>query len=253
MPSVKVNEQSIYYAARGDRGAPLVFVHGAGGSHLIWNGQLAALADLARAYALDLPGHGRSTGAGRQSIRDYAIVVRDVLAALGLERAVIAGHSMGGAIAQTLALEFPDRVLGLALVGTGARLRVAPAFLEGLREDFAATAHQIVEYSFAPGAAEDLKRQSKEQLLACNPQVVYGDFAACNAFDALARLGEIHAPTLVLCGAEDKMTPLKYSEYLVAHIANACLETVPEAGHYVMLEQPAQVKRALLTFMRGFE
>jgi pimeloyl-ACP methyl ester carboxylesterase len=245
MPTIPISNQEIYYAARGSHGAPLVFLHGAGDSHLVWNGQLAALGEIARAFALDLPGHGRSRGAGRTTILDYAMVVREFLDALQIERAIIVGVSMGGAIAQMMALEFPARVLGLGLIGTGAKLRVAPAFLQGMQNDFENTARVLAENFFASAAPAEWIVQSAAQLRATGARVTYDDFAACDAFDVRARLGEIRAPTLIVCGAEDKMTPLKYSEYLAQNIAGAELRIIENAGHMVMLEQGAELNRIL--------
>ncbi len=251
MPWFEFQGQSVFYAARGESGPPVVFVHGSGGSHLAWNGQLAALADTARAAALDLPGHGRSRPPGRASVRAYADVVCGFLDALAVERAIIVGHSLGGAIAQTLALENPDRILGLGLVGTGARLRVLPAFLEGLLADLAATVHTVTEAEFASEADPRLKQLSEQQMLACPPQVVHDDFAACDVFDVMPRLDSIRVPTLVLCGSEDRMTPVKYSQYLAAHIPRARLVVVQGAGHMVMVEKPDEVNRALSEWIAG--
>lgn len=262
MPKVNILDQEIYYAARGENGAPLVFVHGAGDSHLVWNGQLAAFAPVARALALDLPGHGRSTGRGRASIFEYATVVRGFLEALGVERAVIVGISMGGAIAQTLALKFPERVAGLGLVGTGAKLRVAPQFLEGMQTDFENTARVMAGYFYAAhpssptllpheaeGRTELLLEKSEQQLLATGRDVTYHDFAACDAFDARGRIPSIAAPTLVVCGREDRMTPLKYSEFLAQQIPHARLEVIENAGHLVMVEQVQEFNRALTEWL----
>lgn len=252
MPFAPITNQSIFYAARGFSGAPLVFIHGAGDSHLLWNGQLAAFADTARVFALDLPGHGRSSGAGRTTVHDYAVVVREFLDALNLERAVIAGVSMGGAIAQTVAVEFPARVMGLGLIGTGAKLRVAPSFLQGIRNDFENTARVLVENYYAPDAALELKEKSLAQLLTTSADVTYGDYAACDAFDLRARLGEIRAPTLIVCGRDDKMTPPKYSEYLAQNIAGAEYHCIENAGHMAMLEQPAAFNAILGAWLGRF-
>jgi pimeloyl-ACP methyl ester carboxylesterase len=246
MPTSPLDGEFLYYAARGERGAPVVFLHGAGSNHLIWNAQMAALAGSARAYALDLPGHGRSSKAGRGTVRGYADAVCSFLDTLSIERAVIAGHSMGGAVAQTLGLENPDRVLALVLVGTGARLRVLPAFLEGALNDFANTAHQFNEAEFAPAADSRLRALSEQQLLICDPQVFHGDLVACHAFDNLFRVQEIRAPALVICGTEDRMTPVKYSQYLAAKIPDAQLRLVEGAGHLSMVEKPDEVNHALL-------
>lgn len=248
MARVKISDQEIYYAVRWNThhsGAPLIFLHGAGADHLIWNGQLAAIADVARTLALDLPGHGRSIGAARTTILEYALVVREFLDALAIERAIFAGSSMGGAIAITLALEVPERVAGLILAGTGAKLRVAPEFLNGIKTDFENTARLLGENYYALDAPHVLKEKSFEQLRKTGSVVTYNDFAACDAFDLRARVHEISAPTLVLCGRADRMTPLKHSEFLAQNIPHARLVVIEHAGHMVMLEQPGALNFAL--------
>jgi len=246
MPVAQVAGQNIYYSARGARGVPVVFVHGAAGSHLHWGLQVHALYEHARAVALDLPGHGRSDPPGRNSVEAYRDVVLGLLDALGFDRAVIVGHSMGGAIAQTLALSHPDRVAGLGLVGTGARLRVLPAILDGVLSEHAAIAQLVVENSYASGLDPEFQQRAEAEFCACPPHVTHGDFSACNQFDVMARLAEIRAPTLVLCGREDRMTPVKYSVYLATHIPNAHLVIVDHAGHSVMIEQPDETNAALI-------
>jgi 3-oxoadipate enol-lactonase len=258
MPTCSLNGALLYYAARGEGGAPVLFLHGAGSNHLAWNAQMAALAGTLRAYALDLPGHGRSGKPGRSTVRGYADAVCSFLDALSLGRAIIAGHSMGGAVAQLLALENPERVLGLILVGTGARLRVLPQFLNGAVSDFANIARQFNEGEFAPAADARLKAQSEQQLLMCKPEVFGGDLLACNAFDVLPRVEEIRAPTLIICGTEDRMTPTKYSHYLASKIPRSDLRLIEGAGHLVMVERPQEVNRALLEwtsplFVKSYE
>lgn len=253
MPYARVGDDKIYYAERGTRGTPIVFIHGSGASHLIWGEQVRALGEITRAVALDLPGHGRSDPPGRDSMDAYRDVILGLLDALGIERAVVAGHSLGGGITQTLALSHPDRVAGLGLIGTGARLRVLTQILDGIvsPRDFDQTTEFIVDNSYAPGLDTAMRARAIADLRACPPQVTHGDFSACNEFDMMARVSEIRAPTIVICGQQDKMTPVKYSEYLVSKIPNARLVVVAGAGHSVMLEQAESVNRALLEFMRN--
>lgn len=249
MPQIKITNGEIFYAARRNElirsNAPLVFIHGAGANHLIWNGQLAAFAKIANTFALDLPGHGRSYGAGRKSILEYALAVHEFLDALKLERARLVGHSMGGAIAQTFALEFPERAAGLVLVGTGAKLRVAPQLLDGIKSDLKTTARVLVDHYFAENASAHLKEKSFAQLLKTGSDITYNDFAACDAFDVRERVKQITCPTLLLCGRFDKMTPPHYSEYLAQQIPHARLAIIENAGHMVMLEQPTAFNTAL--------
>ena len=97
-------------------------IHGAGGTHLDWPAEIRRMPEL-NTIIVDLPGHGKSSRRGtQQHVGAYASDMLALLDALKLQQVIVAGHSMGGAIAQTLALQHPDRVLGLILICTGAKL-----------------------------------------------------------------------------------------------------------------------------------
>ena len=243
-------ERTFYALYQGDVASKrnLVLVHGAGGSHLDWPAPLCRLKG-ANVYALDLPGHGRSEGLGRSSITAYRDFLLAFLDALGLERATLVGHSMGGGIALAFALHDPDRLDGLILVGSGARLRVLPAILTGMLSDFETTVDLVCDYAFGPSASEQLKRLGRQRLLKTPPEVLHGDYAACDAFDVMEHLGEVRCPTLVICGTADRLTPPKYAVYLRDHIPGAELVLVDAAGHMVMLEKPQVVSRAISKFI----
>lgn len=249
MPTIAVDGTSIHYETAGTGGVTLVLVHGSGGSTAVWRPQLDGLADVARVVAVDLPGHGRSTGHGIGSIDEAATVVRRLVDALGRAPVVIGGHSMGGAVAQHFALSSPDRTAGVVLVGTGARLRVMPKIFELIDADYPAAVRFVADVAVAPNAADAVRTAVHDQTLRTPARVLAGDFAACNVFDVMERLADIHAPTLVVCGAEDQLTPPKYAEFLRAHIAGAELAVIPGAGHYVQLERPAEVTRAIAGFL----
>ena len=252
MSYVTVDNEPLYYRLSANdlagRKPPLVLIHGAGGTHMHWPAALRRLADRT-VYAIDLPGHGKSKGSGRDSIDAYREVVYAFCQALNLDRIVLAGHSMGSAITLDFALHYPQRLAGIILVGSGARLRVAPAILDGIRSDFPATAKLIAEWTHDPHAAEQLKRMYVQRLLENDPNVLYGDFFACDHFDLRADLPRIQTPVLVLCGTTDQMTPVKYSEFLVQNLPNARLALLPGAGHMVMLEAPEDTAAAAEEFL----
>lgn len=248
-----VNGEDVFAVQRGPgipQGPAVIFSHGAGGTHRHWLPEVVGAGTMVQAYALDLPGHGRSGGSGRDTVAGYAEVIHGLVEALGLDRVVVGGHSMGGAIAQTFALTYPDRCAGLILTGTGARLRVLPAILEGVLTDLETTVDLVREYAYGPAASADLLRLGREEMLRNDPQVFHDDFLACDRFDVMDRLGEIQVPTLVLCGTADKLTPPKYSRYLHEHISNSTLTLIEGAGHMVMLEKPGEMNEAIARFLQ---
>ncbi len=227
---------------------PLLLIHGAGGSRLSWPAELRRLAGHP-VLAVDLPGHGRSEAPACESIGAYAAAVVSLIDALALKQVVVGGHSMGGAIAQTIALGHPDRVAGLVLMGTGPLLRVSPTLLGGILQDFERTVALIGKWSFSPDASPDLQRLAIGVMGEAGPDVLHADFLACDRFDVSDRLAEIHAPTLVIGGTADKMTPLKLSQALVQGIAGAELQVIQGGGHMFVLEQPGPVATAIMRFL----
>jgi pimeloyl-ACP methyl ester carboxylesterase len=227
---------------------PLILIHGAGGDHLHWPPELRRISGRS-VLALDLPGHGRSDGPGRGRIEDYAADVAGFLEALGVTRAVLGGHSMGGAIAQMIALDHPERVAGLVLIGTGAKLRVAPALLDVILTDSEAVLTLMADWAFGPAAPAELKELGTKAMGETEPAVLHGDFTACDLFDIRDRLAEIRVPTLVIGGTADKMMPLRFSRYLADQISGAQLEILEGAGHMMALEQPAGVVAAVTEFL----
>ncbi|NMC12956.1 MAG: alpha/beta fold hydrolase [Chloroflexi bacterium] len=243
-----------FYSSQERTGLPLIFVHGAGGIHLYWPIELRRLGNH-RVYALDLPGHGRSGGRGKQSISAYAEDVLRWMAAIGIPRGVFIGHSMGAAIAMTIALENPGSMLGLGLIGAAARLRVSPELMQYANS--ATTYHRAIEllvrWSFSPSSSEKLMVLAAKRLSETRQSVLFGDLLACNDFDITSRVSSIHTPTIVICGAEDKMTPIRHSNFLHTQIKGSKLCIIEEASHMVMLEKPIEVAKNLSSFLASLE
>jgi pimeloyl-ACP methyl ester carboxylesterase len=250
MPLIHVHDEELFYAEARSPNSQLtmVLVHGAGENHLVWPAQLRRVEGVT-VHALDLPGHGKSGGRGRASVADYVEVVHGSLDALGVERAVISGHSMGGAITQLFALTYPARTAGLILVATGAKLRVLPEILTGIVTDTEVTLDLVTRFAWGPNAPEQMVQLGRAQLADTSPQVMADDYAACDVFDVRERLGQITAPTLVIGGTADQLTPPKYATFLTEKIPGARLAMIEGAGHMVMLEQPDQVARHMEQFL----
>jgi len=104
--------------------------------------------------------------------------------------------------------------------------------------------------AFSPAVEPRLKQLAMQRMAATRSTVFNGDFIACNQFDVMDRLEKIRVPTLVVCGADDRMTPPRYSEHLASSIKRAELVIVPDAGHMVMLERPKVVASVLASFIK---
>lgn len=254
MPSLGVEGRSLFFigGVSGPPDAlPLVCLHGAGGSAAMWPQVHAAFRDERSVYALDLPGHGRSARTnGEITLARYAEIVLGFMEAAGLGRAVLVGHSMGGGVAQLLALDAPARVAGLVLVGTGAKLGVSPEILDLLARDDDAAADRICRLAYGPGVAQDMLLRGIAEMGKVPADILRADFLACQGFDLRGRVGEITAPTLVVVGEADVLTPPRFAAFLADRIPAAELLVVPATGHMLPVEAGSAFAAALHPFIR---
>jgi len=242
-------------------GACVALLHGLGGSCTAWEPQLTALADAGyRAAAWDMPGYGGSRPIEPLTFGALVGAVASWLDALEVHAAHLAGLSLGGMVAQHVALELPTRVESLMLLDT------SPAF--GF--DGSTTASEWLNARLAPLGEGETPATIARAVL----RSIMADDASSDALDAAAaamervpssglaaaarclvthdlrdRLHEITAPTLVLVGELDAETPASYSAFLADQIANAQLAIVPGAGHISNLERPEVVNQRMLDFL----
>lgn len=262
MPIVRTNGIERYYEETGS-GDPLLFINGIGGTSQGWQPLLPALAARFRVITSDNRGVGRSAAPpGPYTTKQMAEDAAALLAHLGVARAHVVGSSMGGLIAQELALAYPALVDRLILYGTFARPRRAITdpwltFVAQMAErlDPAANTLGWLPWLYTPAFLADPERvEAALAWQALYPAPAHGIVAqteAVRAHDAWDRLPQITAPTLVLVGPEDVVTPVYYARELAERIPGARLQVLERGGHDALLEYPEDGVSALLAFFTG--
>ncbi len=243
----------IYVERAGDEDAPvIIFVHGAGGSAATWFMQLKGLSNDFHIIALELNGHGKSPDLSKENtIESYLTDIDEIVTQY--EKPVLAGHSMGGALSQLYALRHSDKIEGIIIIGTGAKLRVAPLIFDMLENNFEGYVDAAGSFMFCEETSAELIEASKIEIRKCKPSIINRDFAACDGFDVMEMISDISLPALILVGEKDIMTPVKYSKYLHEKLPNSTLHVIENAGHSVMLEQSVQFNAYIKEWMNALQ
>ena len=258
MPEITIGGNRINYIEGDaiDPGRPTVLmIHGAGQRVSTWKRQLEILKNHPKYNLIipDLPGHGASEGEGLRDIAGYEGFIEEFAGALGLGDIIPVGHSMGGAVAMVYALDNPQKVRASVLVGTGARMRVAGETLKTVKNNYLLFCDVAPSRMIAPGSSEEIRKEFREGLRDTSPDVCYWDLVACDEFDLMDRVHQINKPTCVVSAELDILTPPKYGEHLRDFIYGSSYHLINAAGHFMMLEQPAEFNRILSGFLMSLD
>ena len=223
----------------------LLFIPGSGCGRGEWVYQTEYFTD---SEVVVFPGHPE--GKPYPSVDDYVEWLWGYIRQQKYQDTVIVGHSLGGAIVQLYGLKHPGGVKALVIVGSGAKLRVLPAYLKAFEKMITDESAQrkYLEKCFRLVAPET-RRVIIESRLRIGPEVLLNDFLCCDKFDIIDKVHAIKLPTLIICGSKDEMTPVKYAHYLADKIEGAS-EVIIEGGtHYVFVEKPEEVNQAIDEFL----
>ncbi|MCJ7774259.1 MAG: alpha/beta hydrolase [Desulfobacterales bacterium] len=277
MPFIDVENGRLFYEVSG-KGHPLVLLHGAWASHRWWRWQVPELSRYYRVIALDARGHGQSTPLEKvYSVYGFVRDLEIVLNFLCVEKPILIGWSMGGIISMQYCIDFPENVKALVLIATrghknsGLKLKVMKEYFQAqisLMMDLAAPrAYDPSEREPSKLPENWLKREVKRMLSPYAPKDVYDwvlsdlrDNPRKHYFEIIKslwnwkadnKLKEIVAPTLIMVGEEDVLTPLRFSHLLHGEIPNSQLVVVEKASHYLALERHEIVNAEILKFLNG--
>lgn len=237
----------------------MLFIHGLGGTGNVWEPQARALADRFTLVRFDLQGSGRSPVRGPLSIDAWVSDIDAIMGGLGVERACIVAHSLGTLIAQHYAVRNPDRISRLALVGVN---RAPEDSRRQTVRDRAAKVRQEGMLSIADGvinvALSEQTRRNKPEVVACVREMLLrqdpeGYARSCEAVaeSVGVDLRRIACPVLLLAGSDDSVSPPAVSQKMAEELPEAKAVVLENCGHWLTLERPFDVSRALAEFLPG--
>ncbi len=235
---LQIGDAQLHYQVAG-QGAPVVLLHGLSGSTRWWARNVPALARHFRVYLIDLIGFGASRAASRFALHEAASHLTCWMDYLGIERASLVGHSMGGFIAADLAAQAPQRVERLVLVDAAAlplprgRWQQARGLLQGLWR---------LPVSFLPVLFTDAHRAGPVTILRAAQELLRADIQG--------KLARVVVPTLLVWGEGDALVPVELGERLASALPRAELVVLPGAGHNPMWDRPDAFNRLVLDFLK---
>ena len=256
MPSITVDGTRTFYERKG-KGKPLILVHGAGGTSAYWFNQLSELSKKLAVVAIDLPGHGKSAPMERKpTIELYAEHVATFVNRVKPGKVVLLGHSMGGLVAQQVALNHPEILEKLIIVDSSAKFAVQHDYVKSMRGEADFNPIEFASMFFSPKTLRNtnivtlLEQMTGGMATSFDPKVLADDFELTGKADLRNRLNEIAISTLIVHGADD-IVPLQSARFLHENIKGSILEIIPDAGHVVMIEKPNEFNEIILRFVES--
>ncbi len=262
---VELRGETIHVATGGRphvAGRPfLIFLHGAGNSHLTWIAQTRALAyDGFNVIAPDMPGHNLSSGEPLPGVQEEAAWLGELMDALGCEKAVLIGHSQGGLVTLEAAHLMPERVVGAVFIATAAAIPVNPALIDMAETQQDRAINAMIAWGHGaeaamhdntwPGASNiflgiDVMHRNKQEALPV-------DLKACAAYErGLEIASSLKCPSLCIFAQNDRMTPLKFGIMLAAALPDCELHVLEKTGHMIPVERSREVNSLLRSFLAG--
>ncbi len=255
---VETSVGRIRYALRGDEGPVVVLIHGFGGDLDNWLFNIDALAEKARVYAIDLPGHGQSI----KQIEDpglsgLANAVRAFMSTVEIDSAHLVGHSMGAAVAATVVSETPDLVQSLSLVSAaGLGVEINSAYIDGfvaavsrrelkpvLLNLFAdpslvsrAMVDELLKYKRLDGVGDALTHLASNLFVDGRQKIILAE-----------QISDLGVRVLVVWGSEDQVIPASHAK----NMKSAKVEVIEGAGHMVQMEKASRVNQLILAHILG--
>ncbi|MDO8526973.1 MAG: alpha/beta hydrolase [Deltaproteobacteria bacterium] len=262
MPFVQANGVKIYYELHG-QGEPLVLIAGLGCDHTLWSEVIDSLSRQFQILIFDNRAVGQSEGYGHPfSIQELAEDTAALMTVVGFQKAHVLGHSMGGAIAQYMALNYAERVQKLMICCSASRfgllahivLNTAVKFMQA-NVPIDLCIENMLPWVFSGDYLADAKKRKSAMDRMLNnphPQLLDGfvnQVASAMAFDVVSRLSEIRLPTMVMATEQDILTPIEDARLTASGIKDARLVIIRDSGHSVMLEKPQEFVKEIVSFL----
>ncbi len=253
--NTEINGIQIGYEVFGQDGIPMVLIHGFGLDRSIWKTMVEGYFGDQHVIMLDLRGHGESDApAGPYSMCQFAEDVVGLLDHLGITKAIVCGHSLGGYVALAFTEAYPDRLAGLGLITSRAvnDTEEGRAGRYALVEKVLERGSVVLAESLTPRLTKDkaIRKQSYEIIANTHPKGIIGSaIGMAERPDRTNQLSEINVPALVVAGEEDQIIDLQESIHMADCLPKGELLVIPNVGHMPMLEAPDVLGEGLLTLV----